>query len=123
MHDEIDRHLMEVFASHNLEDAVAALSKAGVPAEAVILPGNVEENPQHVARRFFEELLHPVAGAQHYPGLPFRLAEGPDHWYDAPPPLLGQHNDIVLRDELGLSEGELATLREHSIVGVRPLGL
>ncbi len=26
------------------------------------------------ARRFFEELQHPVAGAQRYPGLPFRLA-------------------------------------------------
>jgi crotonobetainyl-CoA:carnitine CoA-transferase CaiB-like acyl-CoA transferase len=123
VHDEIDRQLEGAFKERNLEDAVAALSALGVPAEAVVLPGNIEANPQHMARHFFEELRHPVAGTQHYPGLPFRLDAGPDRWHQAPPPLLGQHNDTVLRDELGLSEGEMATLHELAIIGSRPLGL
>ena len=123
LHDELDRHLGPVFAARDLNETVASLTKAGVPAEAVVLPGDIEENPQHAARRFFEELQHPVAGPQRYPGLPFRLAEGPDHWFDEPPPLIGQHNDVVLHDELGLSEDERRTLRELSITGTRPLGL
>jgi crotonobetainyl-CoA:carnitine CoA-transferase CaiB-like acyl-CoA transferase len=123
VHDELERHLATVFATRDLDETVASLSKAGVLAEAVVLPGDIEENPQHAARRFFEELQHPVAGPQRYPGLPFRLAEGPDHWFDVPPPLIGQHNDIVLREELGLSEDERRTLRELSIIGTRPLGL
>jgi len=123
VHDEIDGHLRAAFASRDLAEAVSALSRAGVPAEAVVLPGNIATNPQHVARGFFEELEHPVAGAQDYPGLPFRLAEGPDRWFDTPPPLLGQHNAAVLGDELGLSEGELDLLGEHAVIGTRPLGL
>ena len=123
VHDELDRHLGDVFARCDLDDAVASLSKAGVPVETVVLPGDIEMNPQHLARGFFEELAHPVAGTQHYPGLPFRMAEGPDHWFDTPPPLIGEHNDLVLRDDLGLSEEERARLRELSITGTRPLGL
>ena len=123
VHDEIDRHLIATFAERDLEEAVSALSSAGVPAEAVVLPGNIEANPQHRARHFFEELAHPVAGTQLYPGLPFRLAEGPDRWYTSPPPLLGQHNDMLLRDEFGMSNDEVAALEERAIVGTRPLGL
>jgi crotonobetainyl-CoA:carnitine CoA-transferase CaiB-like acyl-CoA transferase len=123
VHEELDRHLSEVFAGRNLEDAVASLAKAGVPAEAVVLPGDIEENPQHQARSFFEELAHPVAGTQQYPGLPFRMASGPDHWFDTPPPLIGEHNDIVLGEELGLSDEERTRLSDLSIIGTRPLGL
>jgi crotonobetainyl-CoA:carnitine CoA-transferase CaiB-like acyl-CoA transferase len=123
VHDALDGHLREVFAECDLDEAVASLTKAGIPAEAVVLPGDIEANPQHRSRRFFEELSHPVAGVQRYPGLPFRLAEGPDHWFDTPPPLIGQHNDIVLGDVLGLSEDEQAKLCEQSIIGTRPLGL
>ncbi len=123
LHDELEQHLAAVFATCDLDDTVAALSKAGVPAEVVVLPGDIEENPQHLARAFFEELQHPVAGAQRYPGLPFHLAEGPDRWFHTPPPLIGQHNDVVLRDELGLSDDERRTLGELSIIGTRPLGL
>jgi crotonobetainyl-CoA:carnitine CoA-transferase CaiB-like acyl-CoA transferase len=123
IHDELDRHLTLFFASCDLDATVASLSQAGVPAEAVVLPGDIEGNPQHTAREFFEELHHPVAGPQRYPGLPFRLARGPDHWFDTPPPLIGQHNDVVLGAELGLTEEQRTRLRELSITGTRPLGL
>jgi crotonobetainyl-CoA:carnitine CoA-transferase CaiB-like acyl-CoA transferase len=123
VHDELDRHLSEFFAPCNLEDAVASLTKVGVPVAAVVLPGDIEENPQHQARSFFEELTHPVAGPQRYPGLPFRMAAGPNHWLDTPPPLIGEHNDIVLGEELGLSDEERNRLRDLSIIGTRPLGL
>lgn len=102
---------------------MASLTEAGVPAEAVVLPGDIEENPQHIARGFFENLVHSVAGPQRYPGLPFRFAEGPDHWFDTPPPLIGEHNDVILGEELGLSEEERHRLRDQSITGSRPLGL
>jgi crotonobetainyl-CoA:carnitine CoA-transferase CaiB-like acyl-CoA transferase len=123
VHEALDAHLAEVFAGRDLDEAVEALAKAGIPAEAVVLPGNIEDNPQHLARGFFEERIHPVAGAQRYPGLPFRLAEGPEHWIGHPPPLIGEHNAPVLGQELGLSEEEQTRLRELNITGTRPLGL
>jgi crotonobetainyl-CoA:carnitine CoA-transferase CaiB-like acyl-CoA transferase len=123
VHDGIDGYLAAVFAPLDLEETVTSLTAAGIPAAAVVLPGDIEENPQHVARGFFESLEHPVAGVQRYPGLPFRLAQGPEHWFDTPPPRLGQHNAAVLGDELGLADDELQSLRDRCIIGNRPLGL
>jgi crotonobetainyl-CoA:carnitine CoA-transferase CaiB-like acyl-CoA transferase len=123
VHDAFDHELGEAFAALEATSAVSSLSAAGVPAELVVLPGDIEQNPQHVARRFFEPLHHPVAGLQLYPGLPFRLAAGPDCWYTEPPPLLGQHNATVLGGELGLDDTELADLTDRGIIGTRPRGL
>ena len=36
------------------------------------------------------------------------------------PPLLGEHNDEVLREELGLSDEAIERLREAQVIGERP---
>ena len=38
------------------------------------------------------------------------------HWIDEPAPLLGQHNDYVLGEILGLSKDEIARLEEEQSV-------
>ena len=43
--------------------------------------------------------------------------------YERAAPTLGEHNDEVLRDVLGLSDGEIAALRASGIIGQRPAGL
>jgi len=43
-------------------------------------------------------------------------------WYRSPAPTLGQHNDEVLRGELGLDDAEIDDLRARDIIGERPLG-
>ncbi|HLN17686.1 MAG TPA: CoA transferase [Acidimicrobiales bacterium] len=121
--DELDARLGAVLAECDVATAVEELSGRGVPAEAAILPGRLGDNPQLLARHFFEVLDHPVAGRQRYPGLPFRLARGPAHWHHAPPPVLGQHNDEVLGGDLGLSAAELSQLAEDHVIGDRPAGL
>ena len=52
-----------------------------------------------------------------------RLSAGPQRWYRSPAPLLGQHNDEVLSQLLGIGNDDLAELRATSVIGECPLGL
>jgi crotonobetainyl-CoA:carnitine CoA-transferase CaiB-like acyl-CoA transferase len=49
--------------------------------------------------------------------FPFRLPGGADAVHRRPAPTLGQHNDEILRDLLGLTEADMNALRERRIVG------
>jgi crotonobetainyl-CoA:carnitine CoA-transferase CaiB-like acyl-CoA transferase len=103
-------------------DAVEALVAAGVPAAEVVSPGAVDRNPQLRARHFFEPTQREVVGGYHAPSLPFRFASGRDvPWHRAPAPLLGEHNEQVLGDELGLAPEELDRLRSEAVIGDQPL--
>jgi crotonobetainyl-CoA:carnitine CoA-transferase CaiB-like acyl-CoA transferase len=122
-HDDIDRHLAVHFAAQEVEAAVDALIGRGVPAAAVEAADVMATNPQARARGFFSRVDHAVVGDHEYPGLPFRLSSTPPRWYGAPSPTLGQHNDEVLRDLLGLSSEEIEELRRAGVIGERPANL
>jgi crotonobetainyl-CoA:carnitine CoA-transferase CaiB-like acyl-CoA transferase len=72
------------------------------------------------ARGYYQEIEHPLAGRQRFPGWPFRMSPGPLRHHLTAPPTLGQHNAEVLR-KLGLSDGELAKLRDDQVIGERLL--
>jgi crotonobetainyl-CoA:carnitine CoA-transferase CaiB-like acyl-CoA transferase len=119
-HDAIDAHLGAWLAREGVEAAAERLLAAGVPASPLINAYQLMPNPQLEHRGFFQELRHPVTGTKRYPGLPWRCAGWGPPWHASPPPTLGQHNEEVLGGELGLGEGELATLREKRVIGTRP---
>ena len=63
-----------------------------------------------------ETVTHPTIGDLKLPGIPIKFAGTPSS-VRRPPPTLGQHNDEILKDELGLSEAAIAKLRDQRIVG------
>ena len=66
-------------------------------------------------RQFFVALDHPVAGQLRYPGALAKFPAAPWRAHDAAP-TLGQHNGRVYREQLGLSEAELAALRRGGVI-------
>ena len=57
-------------------------------------------NDLHLKERdFFTSIEHPEAGTLRYPGVPYRLSNTPLPLAGRPAPLLGQHNDIYLRED------------------------
>ena len=123
-HDLIEQGLAAWCAERDLDELVEMLAARDIPAAPVVVPRDIASNPQLRARRFFEALEHPVTGSYELPSLPFRFASrGERPWYGSAPPTLGQHNEEVLRDLLGLDGVEIADLRARSIIGERPLGL
>ena len=116
-HDRIDREVASWSADKTLDEALSDLRRAGVPAEAVVSAYEIDQEPQMNSRGFWEDVPHPVVGTYRYPGWPMRLSGGPDRWYRRAAPLLGQHNEEVLRGLLGLTEDELASLRDKEVIG------
>ncbi len=101
-------------------DAVAELRAAGVPAAAMVPAYATLDDPQLRARGFFEPIDHPVVGRHDYPTWPVRMSAGPDRYWSGPAPTLGRDTDDVLREELGVSDGELARLRDEHVIGTTP---
>jgi crotonobetainyl-CoA:carnitine CoA-transferase CaiB-like acyl-CoA transferase len=121
-HDRLDEELARWCADHDRDQLVELLADHGVPAAPVLAPREIAFNPQMRARGFFETIEHPVVGTHALPGLPFRLSERRAGWLRLPPPTLGQHNEEVLRDVLGLGGDEIEALRSDGIIGDRPVG-
>ncbi len=123
-HDEIDEHIETWSRAQGYDEAVGALLSKGVPAGKVELPRNAYVHPQFVARRFLEDVEHPVIGTHPVPGMPFRLASrGEEGWIYRHAPTLGQHNHEILSELLGQSEDDIAALERDEVIGTKPSGL
>ena len=59
-------------------------------------------------------------GELRYPGQPMSFSAFPRGLRRRAAPTLGQDNDAVLRDELGLSDEAIEALREAQVIGSRP---
>jgi crotonobetainyl-CoA:carnitine CoA-transferase CaiB-like acyl-CoA transferase len=119
-HDEFDTVVADWTRIQSAAEIVNALSAQHVPAEQVLTPGRMYDIAQLDARGYYEEVEHPVTGPHGYPGWPFRMTPGPSHHHRSAPPMLGQHNEKILRG-LGLTDYELDDLRAQHVIGETPL--
>jgi crotonobetainyl-CoA:carnitine CoA-transferase CaiB-like acyl-CoA transferase len=107
---ELTRILSDIFRKKTTREWIEALEAAGVPSGPINDLKQVFEEPQAVARG-----LRMQIGNVSLVRSPMRFSETPIE-HQAPPPLLGQHTEDVLRGLLGKSEGEVARLRSEGII-------
>jgi CoA:oxalate CoA-transferase len=109
LHDDELRALIYAWAAeHNKRDAYALAGAVRGPVAFVHDMADLVESPQLQHRHYLQQIEHPVAGTLTYPGPPFQMSESPAEIRRAP--LLGEHTAAVLRDRLGLTAADLATL-------------
>jgi formyl-CoA transferase/CoA:oxalate CoA-transferase len=111
-------HIQEAFLTRSYEEWEAILLPAGVPMGAINTIDQVVEHPQVAARGVLAGTTHPVAGAVKVVSPYFRLTDTPGG-VRSPAPLLGEHTDEVLRDDLGLDAEEIEKLRRAGAIGPR----
>ena len=92
----------------------SALVTAGVPSGPVRSVDEVLADPQLAARGMLARLPHSTVGDVTTLGVPVKLSDTPGSLRTAPP-TLGQHTVAVLT-ELGLSDHEIAELRDARVV-------
>ena len=97
------------------------LQRRGVPAGAVLTAGELLQDAQLEARGWWEELVPPEVGEAHrFVTTPWRLSASPFR-PSSPAPLLGEHNDHVYREILGLEREEYRALQEAGVISTEPL--
>ncbi len=92
-----------------------ALAKAGVPCGPLNDLGQLFEDPQVKHRKLRFELPHGAGASLPQVRNPV-LYSRTTLKYRAPPPLLGEHTDRVLKDELGVTAEELSRLRADGAI-------
>ncbi len=122
-HDEVDEVISGWTAARSGERAVDLLVGKGVPAAVVTPSWSVLEHPQIAERDILQEMDHSITGTAGYPVFPVRFSGFGPQLFSSPPPLLGQHNTEVFRDELGLSDAEIRALESDGVIGNRPAWL
>lgn len=91
------------------------LQGVGVPALPCFGPVELASSPQLEARGAFSLVNHAALGDREVLGVPWKLTGTPDV-APSPAPLLGEHNDYVLHELLGLSTNQVLELEAAEIV-------
>jgi crotonobetainyl-CoA:carnitine CoA-transferase CaiB-like acyl-CoA transferase len=61
------------------------------------------------------EIDHPIIGRAKVAGFPFKLSRTPGQ-IDRTSPLVGEHNELILRKYLNISKREAVKLREEGAI-------
>jgi crotonobetainyl-CoA:carnitine CoA-transferase CaiB-like acyl-CoA transferase len=117
--DAIDRELSAWCDSRPASEILARLTAAGVPAAPVLAAHDAARIEQLLHRRFFEPVTHPVTGESLHSGFPARFSAGPERLHRRPAPTLGQHNEEILTELLGLDEAEIDQLARDGVIGTQ----
>ena len=107
--------LAPLLATRSTAAWVAALEGADVPCGPINDLAQVFADPQVRHRGLRVEIPHPGGGAIPAVRSPMRLSATPVS-HEVPPPALGEHTGEVLSELLGMSEGEVAALRDRGVV-------
>ncbi len=114
--EELAGKIAEVFKTNTRDHWIEAIAGVGVTVTPVNTLGDVFKDPQAKARKSLWEVDHPTIGK-----LPL-LASALQHLSrtpaspQGPPPLLGEHTNQVLSEDLGISEEEIAKLKEDGVI-------
>jgi len=106
--------LKPIFAERTTDTWVSALEEVGVPAGPIYGMDEVFADPQVQHLGMAAPIYHPARGETRLVAQPITLSRTPASVY-ASAPDAGEHTDTIL-SEVGLTPGEIATLREKSVI-------
>jgi crotonobetainyl-CoA:carnitine CoA-transferase CaiB-like acyl-CoA transferase len=119
-HDALDEAIYAWSSSLDHYDAARRLQAEGVPAAPVLASWELFSDPHLHDRGFLVPVPHPETGVMPFPGFPWRLSRTPAAIRGGAP-CFGEHNALVFRELLGLSDEAIADLYSQNVAGDEPL--
>lgn len=113
--EELDPLVKQWTLNYTYYEAMEILQKAGVAAMPSFSADDIFGNPHLAERQFTEILVHSEVGAHVTILPPWRLSATPQQVVrDAP--CLGEHNQYVYGELLGMSDKEIQELTEEEVI-------
>ena len=113
--DRVNAVLEEIFPTRSTAEWIEALNGAGVPCGAIYSVDRMFEDPQVRHLDMTWDMPHPSLGDIEVLATPIRFSRFLRPAHPLPAPEKGQHTDAILQ-ELGLTAGQITSLREKCVV-------
>lgn len=113
----VQGELQTIFASRTRDEWVAFFQDRDVCLSPVLGLGEALEHPNARARGMVVEVESPMGGKDRQPGLPLKFLTpgGEEGGPPKRPPLLGEHDEEILK-EIGYGEERISSLRQAGVI-------
>ncbi|MEE8469946.1 MAG: CoA transferase [Dehalococcoidia bacterium] len=113
--EELDKLVATWTINYTHYEVTEILQRAGVAAMPSLSNEEIVGDPHFKARNLAVEVEHPVMGKQVVLGPPWRFS-GTPAGVARPSPLMGEHNEYVFGELLGMSTVEIKRLTDEGII-------
>lgn len=113
--DELVAELQKTTAQQPVAEWLERLRAADIPCGPINDMAAVAADPQVAHRNMLPKIPHPRKGSWPVANTPFHLS-GAKTGPAGASPRLGEHTDTVFKELLGLTEGEIETLRRDGVI-------
>ena len=111
---ELTEKLQSVFDTKPTEEWITILTKADVPIARIQTASQIDDDPHVKARNSIQDVTLKSGEKNKQIAFPVKLSDTPAK-IQGPPPELGQHTDVVLR-EVGYSEEEISVFKKKGVI-------
>jgi formyl-CoA transferase len=114
--NEIDQAISDWSAQHTVDEVLAVLDQAEVPAGKIYTIADIAKDPHYIARGMIETLTLKDGTSMHVPGIVPKLSRTPGHR----PKLAPQLGEDTLNtlSAMGLNETQIKTLLDKGIIAM-----
>lgn len=113
--DDLESMVQDWTSALDPFDVTRLCQDAGVAAFPPLMNRELAEDPHLEARGFFVEKEHLEVGVRKHAGIPWRMSGTPCAVQRAAP-IVGQDNDYVYGEVLGMSSQEIADLKHRQVI-------
>ena len=113
--DDLDTEILSWTVTQDPFEATERLQAAGIAASPPLLNREVLESEHIATRNFWVEKEHLEVGVRRHAGIPWHFSETPLEVKRAAP-VMGQDNEYVFGELLGMSSAEIADLTERGVL-------
>jgi crotonobetainyl-CoA:carnitine CoA-transferase CaiB-like acyl-CoA transferase len=119
--DSLDDAISQWTSQRDNNEVTKLLQNRGIPAGPVLnCNTDTYDDPHLQDRDYFQTIVHPDAGTHLLSGPIWKRANESEPRHE-PAPGLGQHNNLVLEEVLGLTSDQIQILEQENVIGTVPL--